>query len=65
MGGTQTLERCVSGNLCVEESPRRLVGPDVWTLLRQFFAAGREFRSDHPVCNFCEVRDVAGKKTEH
>jgi hypothetical protein len=46
---------CSHGNLCVEESPRRLVQSAVWDIFVRYFPEAPEFNSTNPPCELCSV----------
>ncbi|XP_069703026.1 ubiquitin carboxyl-terminal hydrolase 48-like isoform X2 [Periplaneta americana] len=52
---------CVHGNLCVEESRRRLVSQQVWDILKVYFPSAKPFKQDDSPCSCCQNLATQGK----
>lgn len=43
------------GELCISENERRLVSPEAWSKLQQYFPKAPEFPSHKECCSQCKV----------
>lgn len=48
---------CPHGNMCIQESRRRLVTKVVWSRLKKYFIQSKDFVKATPLCHLCVAND--------
>lgn len=55
---------CPHGGLSISENERRLVSPEAWSKLRQYFPKAPEFPSYREGCSQCKILEREGEENE-